>query len=134
VKREKEKKRKLFERALNRSGSKHACLNVKFLSIFLNSVRSDLILDLESSKTLMVEDLTDLSAVEAVVTGHEVDEGNTGNSDEHPGVVSIASGVERIVTELVTVGLVVHVVLFLEAVSVGVAREDVLVAIHKESD
>lgn len=75
----------------------------------------------------MVKDLADLSAVELEVRVREVAEGDSTHEEQQPGVVSLALGLEGIVTELVTVGLVVDVVLLLPGVPVRVRREDVLV-------
>lgn len=77
----------------------------------------------------MVEHLADLSAVESEVRVKEVGESYSSHSNEHPGIVSLASRVKRIVTEFVTIRQVVHVVFFLEGMSVGVTSEDVLMAI-----
>ena len=77
------------------------------------SAGTDLVLKLQGSESLMVEHLTDVSPVEVEMSMAEVDEGDSSNEENEPGVVSLAGGVERIVTDLVTVGQVVDVVLFL---------------------
>ena len=76
----------------------------------------------------MVEDLTDVSSVEIEVSMAEVDESDPSNEKDEPGVVSLSGGLERIVTDLVTVGQVVDVVLLLPGVAAGVRRERMHVA------
>ena len=76
----------------------------------------------------MVEDLTDVSSVEVKVSMAEMDEGDPSNEKDEPGVVSLSRGLERIVTDLVTVGQVVDVVLLLPGVAAGVRRERMHVA------
>ena len=88
---------------------------------------TDLIFDLQSGQTLMVEDLTDVAPVEVEVSVAEVHKGNASDEKEEPGVISLALRLKGIVTELVTVGQVVHVGFLFESVAARVAREGVVV-------
>ncbi len=69
-----------------------------------------------------------MSPVEVEMSVAEVNEGDAGDEEDHPRVVTVALGVERIVTQLVTVGQVVHVVLFFPSVATCVGREGMRVA------
>ena len=75
----------------------------------------------------MVEDLTDVASVEVEVRVAEVHKGDASDEKEEPGVISLALRLKGIVTELVTVGQVVHVGLLFEGVTARVARECVRV-------
>jgi hypothetical protein len=92
----------------------------------------DLIFELEGSKALMVEHFGDLSPVESEVAVGEVNERVDGAEKHQVGVVSLTLGLERIVTQLIAVRLIVHVVLFLEGVAMRVGGEDVSMAKSKE--
>ena len=89
---------------------------------------TDLIFDLQSGQTLMVEDLTDVAPVEVEVSVAEVHKGDASDEKEEPRVISLALRLKGIVTELVTVGQVMHVVLFLPSVSASIGREVVSMA------
>ena len=78
----------------------------------------DLIFELESGQTLVVEDFTDFALVEAEVTVGHMAESHNANEDQHPGVVAMAVALKRIVTDLVAVRLVMQVVFLLEIVRV----------------
>ena len=93
---------------------------------------ADLVLNLKSSETLMVEDLTDVAFVEVEVSVRKVDKADDGDKDQHPRVVTTALGIERIITELITVGQVMNVVLFFPGVASSVGREGVLMVPHRE--
>ena len=84
------------------------------------SAGTDLILELEGGQALMVEDLSDVSAMEVEMGVAEVHESDSSNEDDEPGVVTVASRVERIITDLITVGQVMDVVLFLPSVATAV--------------
>ena len=75
----------------------------------------------------MVEDLTDVASVEVEVRVAEVHKGDASDEKEEPRVVSLALRLKGIVTELVTVGQVVHVGLLFEGVTARVAGEGVVV-------
>ena len=68
----------------------------------------------------MVEHFSGLALVEAEVAMGEVDEGVNGTEKNEVGVVGLTLGLKGIITQHVTVGLVVHVVFFLKGVAVGV--------------
>ena len=76
----------------------------------------------------MIENFADMSFVEIEVSVGEVRETNDDRENHHVREV-ISLGIERIVTELVTVGQVVHIVLLLERMSVRISRELLSVAI-----
>jgi hypothetical protein len=80
----------------------------------------DLVFKLERSQPLMVEYLTDLSAVELEVRVGEVAEGNTSDEEQHVCVIALALGFERIVAQLVAVRFIVNVVLFLPGVTMRI--------------
>ena len=76
----------------------------------------------------MVEHLAHLPVVEVEVSNLDHAEREDRDPDEDERNVSMAVGLEGVVSELVAVGLVVGVGLVLDQVRVGVGREDVLVA------
>ena len=75
----------------------------------------------------MVKDLTDMASVEVEVRVAEVHKGDASDEKEEPRVVSLALRLKGIVTELVTVGQVVHVGFLFESVTAWVAGEGVVV-------
>ena len=79
----------------------------------------------------MVQNFANVALVEVEVSVAELYKGDASDKQEHPGVVSLARGLERIVTDLITVGQVVDVVLFFPGVSPSIAREVVIVAVMK---
>ena len=81
---------------------------------------TNLVLDLQSCKSLMEENLTKVSSMEVEVRVAEVNECNASNEQNQPGVVSLTGGLERIVTNFVTVRQVMNVVLFLPGVAASV--------------
>ncbi len=81
---------------------------------------TNLVLDLQSCKSLMEENLTKVSSMEVEMRVAEVNECNAGNEKNQPGVVSLTRGLERIVTDFVTVRQVVNVVLLLPSVTTSV--------------
>ena len=89
----------------------------------------NLVLNLQGSQALMIENFTDMSFVEVEMSVGEVSETNDYRENHHVRVV-VSMGIERIVTELVTVWHIVDVVLFLEGMSVSVSRELLSVAIR----
>ena len=92
----------------------------------------ELVLDLQRSQPLMVHDLTRLSPVEAEVESHGRSERHDSHVEHEVRHVSVTVGIERIVAELVTIGLVMRVRLVDNQVSVRVRRKDVLVTIQVE--
>ena len=78
---------------------------------------TDLIFELQSSQTLMVENLTDMAPVEVEMSVGEVNESNACNEENQQGVVARSACIERIVTQLVTVWQIVDVMLFLPGVA-----------------
>lgn len=88
----------------------------------------ELVFDLESGEPLMVEDLAGLSLVESEVLGQSRDEGCQAHEQHQEGHVAVPVGVERIVTKLITIRLVVGVWLVHDQIRVWVGRENVLVA------
>ena len=89
----------------------------------------DLVLDLESCQSLMVQDLADLSAVELEVRVSEVSESNTTNEKEQVRVITLALGLKWIIAQFITIWQIVNVVFFLPGVTMRVRCENVLVAI-----
>lgn len=104
--------------------------NYNFLNTIIQSlaVLLDFVFDLECSQPLVVQHFADLAAVKLEVRVSECRERYARDENEKVRVVTLALGLKRIVTELVAVGFVVDVVFFLEAVAMGVGRENVLVA------
>ena len=78
----------------------------------------------------MVEDFTSLSIVEVEVSNLHASEGKDCHPQESKVDVSVSVSVEGIITELVTIWLIVRVWFVHDQVSVGVGREDELVAIQ----
>ena len=91
------------------------------------------VLNLQSSETLMVENLTDVSLVEVEMSIAEVDESHDGNENDEVWILSTSLSIERIITNFVTVREIVNVMFFLPGVTVGVACELVLMAIVRKS-
>ena len=76
----------------------------------------------------MIENFADVAPVEVEVSVAEVHEGDASDEQDHPWVVTVAASIEGIVTELVTVGKIMHVVLLLPSVSASIGREVVSMA------
>ncbi len=68
----------------------------------------------------MEENLSKVSSVEVEMRVAEVNECNASNEQNQPWVVSLTRGLERIVTDFVTVGQVVNVMLFLPGVAASI--------------
>ena len=100
-------------------------------SLFL-AASYNFVLNLQSSETLMVENLTDVSLVEVEMRIAEVDEGHDGNENDEVWILSTSLSIERIITNFVTVREIVNVMFFLPGVTVGVACELVLMAIVRK--
>lgn len=79
----------------------------------------------------MVEDLAQLAAVEPEVCVAEVREAHDSEEQKKVRIVELALVLERIVSQLVTIGFVVHVRLVLPVVTTCVAAENVDVARHR---
>ena len=82
----------------------------------------------------MIEDLRGLSLVESEVESHSGDESNTSNEDVHVRHISVALGLKRIVSELISVRLIMSVRLIHDQVGVRVWREDVFVTAMERSE
>lgn len=76
----------------------------------------------------MVQDFADLLAVELHRGVHEVAEADASHIQDQVRVVRLALRVERIITQLVTVGFIMDALLLFEVVAVRVRRENDLVA------
>lgn len=76
----------------------------------------------------MVEHLTHSSLVELQVGTGEMTETNDTTENEQDWVVSLTMWLKRIVTQFVTVGQIVSASLLFKAVTVGVTRENDLMA------
>lgn len=84
------------------------------------SAGTDLVLELKGSEALVVEHLADVSSVEVEVSMAEVHESDSSDEEDEPGVVALTLSVKGIVTELVTVGKVMDVVLLFPSVAATV--------------
>ena len=104
----------------------------KLLSILLSGGKphlSNLVFELESHESLMVENFARLSSVEAEMSMAEVHEGDNAGKQNHPRVVSLALLFEGIISQLVTIGLVVNFGILLKGHCEGITGEVVSVAI-----
>ena len=81
----------------------------------------------------MVEDLTNVSPVKQEMSVAEVHKSDASNEKDQPWVISLAWGLERIVSDLVTIGQVMDVVLFLPGVTASIWGECVLMAKRKQT-
>ena len=68
----------------------------------------------------MIEHFANLSAVEAEVCVAEVNKGDNTSEQEHPRIVSLALLLEGIVSQLITIGLIVHFGILLEGLGEGI--------------
>ena len=68
----------------------------------------------------MIEHLSYFTSVKAEVGMGEVDAANDSHKDEQPWVVALTLGFKWIISELVTIGQVMHISLLLKVVPVGV--------------
>ena len=80
----------------------------------------------------MIQYLTRVSPVEVEMRVGEVHEGDAGNKQDHPWVVTVTTRIEGVITHFVPVGQVVHVVFFFPGVAACVGRERVRVAVEKQ--
>ena len=105
--------------------------SVTSLAVFSLSFAAspDFILDLQRGQSLMVQHLADVAPVEVEMRMAEVHKGDSTHEQKHPGVFTLAWGLEGIVADLVTVGQVVNVVLFLPGVATRIAGKVVIVTI-----
>ena len=87
----------------------------------MKSDLANLVLDLEGSESLVVEDLASLPAVESEVSVAEVSENNNGCEQKHPRVISLTLLLEGVVSELVAEGLIMNFRVLFEGHSVGIA-------------
>ena len=81
----------------------------------------------------MVEHLTHLSIIEPEVNLVDSKHASNTQVDQQGGVVSMSLGVERIISELVSVRLIMSVGLIHDQVGVDVRGEDLLVMEHGQS-
>ena len=93
---------------------------------------ADLVFDLESGEALMIENLANLSAVEAEMSMTEVNKGNNSSEQEHPWIVSLALLLEGIVSQLIAIRLVVNLGILLKGLGKGITREAVTVALKND--
>ena len=77
----------------------------------------------------MVKNLTNVAPVEQEVGMAEMHKCDPSDENDQPRVVSLARGLERVITNLVTVGQIVDAVLFLPGVPTSVAGKIVIVAV-----
>jgi len=75
----------------------------------------------------MIQNFTDLPAVELEVGVGEVDEGDAADKNDPPRVL-VSLGSEWIITHFVTKRLIVEMMFFLEGVTASVPIENVLMA------
>ena len=106
---------------------------VKVVVCFVNCSLSlatgkDFVLDLQCGKALMVECFSNMSSVEVEVSMTEVDKSDGCDKKKQPRVVTLSSGLERIVTDFVTVRQVVNVMLFLPGMTSAISREHMVMA------
>lgn len=80
----------------------------------------DLVLKLERCQSLVVKNLTDLSAVELEVRMSEMAERNTSDEEQHIRVITLTLRFERIISKLVAVRFIVNVILLFPGVSVRI--------------
>ena len=92
----------------------------------MQSDLANLVLNLESSESLVVEDLASLPAIESEVSMAEVSEYNNACKEEHPWVVSLALLFEGIISQLVTIRLIVNLRVLLKGHGVCIAGEGML--------
>ena len=71
----------------------------------------------------MIEDLAGLSSIKSEVSMTEVNEWDDASEQKHPGVISLALLLERIDSQLVTIGLIVHLGVLFEGHGESVAWE-----------
>ena len=82
----------------------------------------------------MIEDLGGLPLVESEVESHCCDESNATDEDVHVWHITVTLGLERIVSELISVRLIMSVWLIHDQVGVRVWREDVFVTVMERSE
>ena len=75
----------------------------------------------------MIENLASLSVVKAEMGVREVSECNEGDEEKEPWVVASALLFKRIVSDLITIRLIVHLRVLLKCHSTSVPREWMLV-------
>ena len=95
----------------------------------MQSNLADLVFDLEGCEALMVENLANLSAIEAEVSMAEVNKADYASKQEHPRIISLALLLEGIVSQLVTIRLIMNFGILLKCLSESITREDVAVTI-----
>ena len=110
----------------------------KLTSIFIKISSSHfhkLVLDLQSGQSLVIEHFWSLSLIESEMESHSSDERNTSDKDHKVWHITMALGIERIISELITIWLIMGVGLVHYKISVGVWGENVLVTvIHNKGD
>ena len=78
----------------------------------------------------MVEHFSNLASVELKVRVGEVAETDQTHENDQVRVISLALGLERIVSHLVTIRQIVNVVLLVPLVTVRVTREDLVMVVQ----
>ena len=78
----------------------------------------------------MVQNFTHLSLIESEMSPCQVSKSNTSHEDNHLWVVTISIWVKWIVSELVSVWLVMNTGLLFESMAIWVGREDVLMMVQ----
>jgi len=76
----------------------------------------------------MVEDFTELSAIEFKPGVSEVNKGNSCSKQNHVGVISVTTSVKWIVTDFISEGFIVQMSFFFKSVTTSIARKNVLMA------
>ena len=114
----------LKERATKKQTSLH-------VEIHSSSHGNQLVLELKSGELLMIQHFTLLPVVKAEMEDDSVSEHDGSYIEHQVGHIAVAVSVEGIVTDLITVWLVVSVGLVDDQVGVGVWGEYVLVAVDE---
>ena len=90
---------------------------------------SDFIFDLECHESLVIENFAGRPPVEAEMRVAEVHKRDDAGEQEHPRVVTLGLLLEGIVSQLVTIGLIMHLGVLLESHRESITGEVVTVAI-----
>jgi hypothetical protein len=89
----------------------------------LESHLADLVLDLEGHQPLVVEDLANLASIELEMRLAEVHKGDDADEEDHPGIVSLALLFKGVISEFVTIRLIMHFRVLLKGHRCSVTRE-----------
>ena len=96
-------------------------------SLFSSSQFLDFIFDLESSQSLVIEYLTELSVVKSEVESNGCREGHNTCEDHKVRIVSVTMSIKRIITNLITIWFIVSVGLVNNKIGMRVWGENVFV-------